>query len=89
MRQKIRFQDILIIFVLAAAFGMMGFLYSFIDFTQPPHQIIALEPFKDLTIQEMRPFSLWSCSCYSCKQKSENWNFGEIDGTHRRCRSSA
>ncbi len=53
MRQKIRFQDILIIFVLAAAFGMMGFLYSFIDFTQPPHQIIALEPFKDLTIQEM------------------------------------
>jgi hypothetical protein len=43
----------LIIFVIAAAFGMIGFLYSFIDFTQPPHPVIALEPFKALTVQEI------------------------------------
>ncbi len=46
-------QDLLTIFVLAAAFGLMGFSYSLIDFTQPPHKVVALEPFRAITVQEI------------------------------------
>jgi len=47
------FHDALTIIVLASAFGLMGFLYSLIDLTQPPHKVVALEPFRALTVQEV------------------------------------
>lgn len=47
------FYDVLTIIVLASAFGLMGFLYSLIDFTQPPHKVVALEPFRAITVQEI------------------------------------
>lgn len=39
--------------MLASAFGLMGFLYSLIDLTQPSHKVVALEPFRALTVQEV------------------------------------
>ena len=46
-------QDVVIIIVLSAAFGLMGFVYSLVDFTQPPHRVVPLEIFRSLTVQEI------------------------------------
>ena len=46
-------QDVVIIIVLSAAFGLMGFVYSLVDFTQPPHRVVSLEVFRSLTVQEI------------------------------------
>src|SRR5713101_3501437 len=45
--------NILIIILFPAVFGLMGFFYSFLGFVQNEKNVVFLEPFRSLTLQEI------------------------------------
>jgi len=45
--------NVLIIILFPAIFGLMGFFYSFLGFVQNEKNVVFLEPFRSLTLQEI------------------------------------